>query len=930
MHKIKILFPVVVLLCFVADTKALPGDLDPVFGPVGFVTTSLSSTADRAFAAALQTDGKIVAAGSRNNGGSFAVVRYNSDGTLDTTFDGDGIVSIFIGNFGSEARSLAIQADGRIVVGGSSSNNPFTVIRLNSNGSLDTTFSGDGIFTDSTVGSINALALQGDGKIVTAGTATINFFTSDYSIVRLDSDGTFDSTFGGDGRVFVNIADQAVGGMDSANAIAVQPDGKIIAGGDSQFLNTSRDWSLVRLNADGSLDASFDGDGRVRTTFGGNNEIESINSIAIENNGRIVAAGFGGEDLVRGFAVARYNTDGSPDTSFSIDGKVVTAIGSNNGGSANSVAVQADGRIVAAGSGILENALVRYNVDGSLDSSFSGDGRAFLTVNPNGATVARGVLIEPDGKIITVGNAARDGADDDFLLARFNTDGTPSTDLGTFGYVTTNPFNETTRSSSARGLALQPDGKIIVAANSIVNESTSIGLILRYTSDGRLDPAFIGSSGSGIVSINVPGAATQEINAVIVQPDGKILAVGSYENDSQDDLGIFVVQLNADGSRNLSFGGNGNGFVIIGITSGGGLGQDLALQADGKIVIAGGAANFQTQTIDFAVYRLNPDGTADNAFGVNGRATTGLGSGNDLPLSILLQPDGRIVLGGLSDLDENFNSQAAAVRFTSDGVADNSFGIGGDVILPLSGCNDSISDLGIQTDGRIIASGVRGGDFDCSSQTGVLLRLNSNGSLDSSFDGDGLASPVIPNSLFSELTSLAIQPDGKIVGSGTTFNESTRSDNLVVRYDTNGLLDTTFSGDGIMTSDIGTRPQISSSVLLQPDGKIVTAGSISTGTRDDVIVWRYIGDQPVSANVSITGRVTTPGGLNLRNAAVTITDSEGGRQTAFTGPFGIYSFGNVTGGQTFVISVSSKRYRFASRSLLVSNNLSDVDFVGLE
>ena len=148
-------FSVIVYLFCSISINAAAGDLDAAFGPVGFITTNLGSGADRAYAVARQPDGRIVAAGIRNNGASIAVVRYNPDGTPDISFDGDGVVTIFNGNFSNEARAIAIQPDGKIVLAGTSSNAGnvlFTVIRLNSNGSLDTTFDGDGIFTDSTVG----------------------------------------------------------------------------------------------------------------------------------------------------------------------------------------------------------------------------------------------------------------------------------------------------------------------------------------------------------------------------------------------------------------------------------------------------------------------------------------------------------------------------------------------------------------------------------------------------------------------------------------------------------------------------------------------------------------------------------------------------------------------------------------------------------
>lgn len=327
MKKINLIFlSVITCLSAIAAAEAASGDLDPTFGPVGFVTTSLSPRVDRAYAAARQPDGKIILAGTRDNS-NIALVRYNPNGTLDTSFDADGIVITSPGSL-SEASAVAVQPDGKIVVAGTTgaSGGPYLLIRYNANDSLDATFDGDGIFIDNSVGAPKALVIQPDGKIVTAGTRTgSNFFSSDYSVVRHNADGSFDTTFDGDGKVLTQASEAAAGGNNFAYAVALQPDGKILVAGEGIFLNTGRDFSLVRYNTDGSLDASFDADGKVHTAFGGNGQNETARAIAVQPDGRIVAAGFGGEGAESGFALARYNADGSLDQTFGGDGRVVTS-----------------------------------------------------------------------------------------------------------------------------------------------------------------------------------------------------------------------------------------------------------------------------------------------------------------------------------------------------------------------------------------------------------------------------------------------------------------------------------------------------------------------------------------------------------------------------------------------------------------------------
>ncbi len=839
LNKINLLLCLVLIWTLTARIDAAPGDLDPVFGPVGFITTSLSAGTDRAFAAARQTDGKLVLAGTRDFNSVAAIVRYNVNGTLDASFGSGGIVITPISGI-SQATAVAVQSDGKIVVA-ATGGSVYAVMRYNANGSLDATFGSGGIFTDSSGGTVNALAILPDGRIVTAGTVAVNFFSADFSIVRLNSNGTFDASFDGDGKVTVNIADQAVGGNDFGYALAIQPDGKIVVGGESEFLNTARDFSLARLNFDGSLDTTFGGSGKVHTAFGGSGQLEAIRSIALQADGRIVAAGLGGENSVRGFALARYNSDGALDTTFDVDGKIITPTSGNGNEAANAVVVQTDGKIVAAGYSILQAALVRYNADGSLDAAFDGDGKVFTSVIGTNQAIARAALLEPNGKIIIAGQAVKRGADEDFLLARYNADGTPSTDFGTFGYVTTNPFDQTNQPSRATGVVVQSDGKIIVGSNRVVSSSQTVGSIIRYTADGRLDSSFASStSGSGILTINIPGASTNEINSIIVQPNGKIFAAGTYED--QIDIGIFVVAVNADGTRDTTFGGNGNGFALIGSTNGGGLGQDIALQTDGKIVVAGASPNFATQTIEFTAFRFNANGTRDATFGANGIARTAVSAGNDVAFSVIVQPDNKIVLGGTINLGENINSDIALVRFNADGTLDGSFGAGGKVITALSVSTDFVTDIQLQTDGKIVAAGTTCGDLACSSGSAALLRYNPNGSLDNSFDGDGIVITQVPNSLASVLAASVIQTNGKIVAAGTVANAATQTDALVVRYNGDGSVDTTFGAGGFVTSDIGGTEQQAFAVALQTDGKIVTAGYSLNGTREDIAVWRYLGD----------------------------------------------------------------------------------------
>jgi len=340
----------------------MDGSLDTTFDGDGRVTTDFAGGSDEAFAVAIQSDGKIVAAGSASiSGVDFALARYNTDGSLDPTFDGDGKVTTDYGFGSSEVHGLAIQADGKIVAAGlgRAAGTDFALARYNSNGSLDPTFGGDGTVTFLGFGSndnrANAVAIQADGKIGAAGCTSCSSSGGNFALARLNANGSLDFTFGGDGTVTTDFA----GEDDQAHTIAIQGDGKVVAAGTT-VLSTfdPRDFAVARYNPDGSLDAGFDSDGKVTTDFGNGAQARGM---ALQRDGKIVAAGIAVESGTQNFGLARYNANGSLDTTFSSDGKVMTDFGFAND-QAFAVAVQGDGKIVAAGVADGDFALARYKV----------------------------------------------------------------------------------------------------------------------------------------------------------------------------------------------------------------------------------------------------------------------------------------------------------------------------------------------------------------------------------------------------------------------------------------------------------------------------------------------------------------------------------------------------------------------------------------
>lgn len=310
------------ILFLTSGIFAVPGDLDRTFGRVGFKTTPITGSSDRGYGIVRQPDGKIILVGNRNedSGSAITLIRHNADGSLDTNFDGDGKILDEAGR----ANAVALQTDGKIVITGKTSEingTFFAVFRYNADGSLDSSFGNNGKFKSAVSLLGNAIAILPDGKIVVAGTGGAPF-SNNFAAARLNPNGTFDTTFNGSGTVFTAIGN-SIDGTNLRKTLAIQPDGKIIVGGTSQFGATGKDFTLVRYNSNGSLDSTFGG-GIVQTSFDNSNQNEFLQSIALDSNGRIVAAGYTETATAeQSFALARYNSDGSLDSSFSDDGKLI-------------------------------------------------------------------------------------------------------------------------------------------------------------------------------------------------------------------------------------------------------------------------------------------------------------------------------------------------------------------------------------------------------------------------------------------------------------------------------------------------------------------------------------------------------------------------------------------------------------------------------
>ncbi len=408
------------------------GTLDPGFGTDGKAVADFGSLTARAHAEALQPDGKVVLAGSVHDpaqGDNFSLLRLGSDGKPDNGFGTDGKVSTDFGGKNDNAEAVAIQANGDIVAAGTSH-----------------------------------------------GTAT----GDNIAVARYTPAGKLDSAFGTGGQVSTDLGTRA----DHANAIALQPDGKILVAGSTLDPNPAQgeNFVLVRYNPNGTLDSSFGRDGKVSTDFGGKND--EAEAVAIEPNGDIVAAGTShGTATGDNIALARYTPNGALDPNFGEDGRVSTDLGTK-ADHGNAMVVQSDGRILVAGStkdpdpAQGENfTVVRYLANGKQDTAFGEKGKVSTDFGGK-ADDAQALALAADGDIVVTGTSHGTTTGDNIALARYTTDGVLDTGFGAGGKVSTDLG---TNSDHGNAVAIQKDGKIVIVGSTQSAEHRDTFVALRYT-----------------------------------------------------------------------------------------------------------------------------------------------------------------------------------------------------------------------------------------------------------------------------------------------------------------------------------------------------------------------------------------------------------------------------------------------------------------
>jgi uncharacterized delta-60 repeat protein len=748
-----------VVLVSTAIVHALSGGTDLTFD-------SGSGVDDTVCAIAVQADGKSIV------GGNFSTVRglvrnriarVNADGSGDASFNPGSGAS-------GQVYAVALQSDGKAIVGGlftsfNGDTSHANVLRLNTDGSIDGTFTtntGSG-------GAVYAIAVQSDGKVVIGGSFTSVNGTGRNRIARLTDTGSLDTGF--DPGTGVGTVGFPIPNAPRVNSVAVQPaDGKVVIGGEFSEVNGTNRYFLARLNANGSLDSGFGSPG-VYPGF----SLYYVSNVALQPDGKVLAAGLfpttAGERTIARLS----GTDGALDSNFA------NPVTSSFAG-ANALAVQSsDNKILIGGSfsAVTVNAtttarrqIARLNTDGTLDLTFD-----LLPGQPAFPTVyVKAIGLQADGKVVIGGEFSAPVVTGRSRLER----------LSTSGVVDVTFTGDTGVNSDIYSMALQSNGKVAIGGFFTTVNGLSRNRVAQLNADGTLDSAF--NPGTG---------ATNAVFAVATQTDNKVIVGGSFLQVN----GVGrprLARLNADGGVDTDFCSNPAG-TRCGVPGSGPNDQITAItvQPDGKILIGGYFGDYGG-TARSKIARLNTNGTLDAGFNPGGGASALV---SPTVYSIAEQTDTKVLIAGsFTSFDGQIRNHVA--RLNSNGSLDTLF-------VPNTGTAGAVLDfyaVVAQPDGKVI---VGGAFFPLQGMTPArIARLNSDGSIDSSFGGTGANGNV---------RSVVLQPDGRIVivGEFTQVNGVER--NRVARLNSNGSLDTGFNPNPGANNQITT-------VLRQPDGRLLIGG----------------------------------------------------------------------------------------------------------
>jgi uncharacterized delta-60 repeat protein len=844
-----------------------------------------------AVASAVQSDGRIVVAAQSASSSQLAVMRYNSDGSVDTSFGTGGRAGSTLA-IAIQPTAMALAANGKIIVAGIApdpgGNNPagwqFGVARFNADGSPDTTFGsgGEALAAPGSAAHAYAVAVQSNGEIVVAGTAMNGSDpnnSEDFAVARFDTNGSLDIGFGSLGTLLINFN----GHNDEAHALAIRPDGSIVLAGsaDQSGPGTSR-FALAQLTSTGQLDPTFGSNGLSEAALpNGNDEIDKI---ALRSDGDIVTAGVGA-----GIEVARFTSTGQLDPTFASGTSNITVptLDAQSSGVAG-LALQSDDRILVTvgeddafsaerNASISSFLTVRVNADGGQDMSFGGAGQAVTAFDAD-ARAGGGVALQ-GSQIIVVGTMwTPDRTANDVALARYGVNGLADATFGSAGRVEPVFSGLVGSFHDSKVLA---DGTVVAVGTTLDAQANPALYIARFLSDGQIDTTF---GTAGMVVSHVGGMTVGDCLAI--QSDGKIIVAGDG-----------VARFNEDGTPDTTFG-SGGGATLPAVPSGWQNPLDTrALQTPGLLVLSDGSilvvSDYYQQFFHFsATGTLIASPTLASLGGVGFDAITGLA----------LQGTS-ILVSGIGGVVPTNNSSGAAyflniARYNASLALDTTFGSAGVAAFDAGSSGASAGGLLVETDGTIYAVGTRNGAT--AQETAALFQIASDGKSDSETDLS-----VAP----SEATDIVLQPDGKLVVlglQGTTDNTSSNAvvgSVLLARLNTDRSADSSFGGSGSTVTQLDAEGNGAAiSLSIGPDSNVIVAGD----TEDRPFLARYSTDAPAATGTWPYPTPSRPATGGSGGGGGGGSGDGGGGSGGTTGGGGTTGSGNVTRAQAQAIIVTDR------------------------
>ncbi|WP_339888194.1 T9SS type A sorting domain-containing protein [uncultured Flavobacterium sp.] len=747
------------------NNSALSGNGE---GPIkyGFVT-----------AAALQTDGKTIVAGSftsYNGTPCNGLIRLNVDGSQDNSF----VISTLSN---SNIKSINIQPDGKIIIAGSfqylngnSGANYSDIARLNTDGSTDLTFNSTIVNTVGGVSGsiINSSIILPNGKIIICGNFTTYNNINAYRIARLNTDGTLDTSFNISG-LGAQYGITNYNSETDIKSLKLQPDGKIIVIGNFTAFNSTVRNHIARLNSDGTIDLSFNSE--IGLSFQSNEYIKA-NSISIQPDNKIIVGGqFITYNNSPAKGLVRINSDGSIDNTFNVgngfilQGNLVTGNTYIYPGEVIKTEIQPDGKIIVGGDFIkidqtLIRNLARLNTDGSLDltfNNFSGPSNIFFPPSSGNITGKISTLFLDNQNIFIGGSFDFYNYTHIGSFTKLNSNGTVD-----FDFNKNNGPNHTVKCTK-----IQSDGKIIIGGIFTRYNGADTKAIVRVNEDGSIDQSFNIGSGA-VANTNIQARNFSYINSIIIQSDNKIIAAGHFDffNNTAKSS---IVRLNADGSVDNTF----NPILPLYTNSI----NKIILQSDGKIIVKS----------NNTLFRLNSDGSNDNSFN-----HITINSSYSNQNSVILKNDGKII----------YTDGNSIKRLNANGSIDTTFNI-------VSVC--CVFSIEVNSDDKLIIAG----DFSSVNNVSVykIARLNPNGTLDVTF---------YPNGFYCDkILTTKILSNGKIL-LGCYGNSSQTIQSLIL-LNSNGSFDSNFNiGTGFAFASIDAEHSIYD-INIQDDNKILVGGSFT-------------------------------------------------------------------------------------------------------